>query len=331
MELTALSIGSNRSSLGLFVLVSLTFETLFYFIIDYPLTIPEFGIIIPNMKTQTNKILFSTVTKILRPLVRIFLRNSVPFGAFADLAKAVYVAVATEEYGIAGRKQTDSRVSIITGLTRKEVRRLKMLPARDDDSEAIMQRYHRAARVISGWVRDRRFSDAAGQPAELPLEGLDATFTELVKQYSGDMPVRAILDELLRVDSVEQLANGSIRLKTRAYLPDTQEGDKLSIMGTDVKDLITTIDHNICYETDRFFQRKVAYDNLPEEFLARLRAMTAERGQSLLEEMDRWLVERDRDTNPSVEGSGRKRAGIGIYYFEEDYTDEEYTEGEGQS
>ncbi len=275
------------------------------------------------MDTQTNHILFGTILKILRPLVRIFLRNNVPYGAFADLAKKVFVDVASEEFGLPGRKQTDSRVSIITGLNRKEVRRVKALPPLTEESESATQRYHRAARVISGWARDPRFLDKTGQPAELPLEGEGAVFSELVKQFSGDVPARALMDELLRADCVERLENGAIRLKARAFLPDTQEGDKLAILGVDVKDLIGTIDHNICSSTDHYFQRKVAYDNLPQEILGHFREMTEVQGQALLEEMDRWLAQQDRDLNPTVKGSGRKRAGIGIYYFEEDFTEGE--------
>ncbi len=295
----------------------------FYYVSDFRLTLFCFGNIIPNMKSQSNQILFSAVLKLLRPLVRIFLRNNIPYGIFADLAKRVYVSVASEDFGIPGKKQTDSRISIITGLNRKEVRRVKSLPQLTEEGVAILGRYHRAARVISGWVRDAHFSDDFGQPAELPLEGSGPTFSELVKQYSGDIPVRAILDELLRVGSVMQLDNGFIRLKTRAYLPDTDEGDKLGILGIDVRDLVCTIDHNICSDGDRLFQRKVAYDNLPQDVLPLFRGLTAERGQHLLEEMDRWLAKRDRDANPAVEGDGRKRAGIGIYYFEEDYTEED--------
>lgn len=276
------------------------------------------------MKNKTNQILFSAVLKLFRPLVRIFLRNGVPYGTFADLAKSVYVDVAVEEFGILGRKQTDSRVSIITGLNRKEVRRVKALPHFDEENEAVTQGYHRAARVISGWVRDRRFASANGQPADLPLEDTGGvSFSELVKLYSGDVPVRAMLDELVRVDGAEYLKDGKIRLKTRAYLPDTGEGEKLGILGTDVRDLLATIDHNICSRTDHFFQRKVAYDNLPGEVLEKLRELTSDRGQALLEEMDQWLAQHDRDTNPSAGGSGRKRAGISIYYFEEDFNEEE--------
>lgn len=286
---------------------SLNFSLLFFI----------FGNIIPNMKTQTHQILFAAVLRLLHPLVRILLRNGVPFGTFADLAKRVYVDVANEEFRLAGKKQTDSRISVITGLNRKEVRRVKTLTEPLDES--VTKRYHRAARVISGWVRDQQFLDSSGQPADLPLEGEGASFSTLVKTFSGDMPVRAVLDELLRVECIARLENGSIRLLTRAYLPGVEEGEKLGILGTDVRDLIATIDHNLAPQGVRFFQRKVEYNNLPQEFMERLRALSGEQGQYLLEELDRWLAEHDRDSNPAVEGTGRKRAGLGIYYFEEDF------------
>lgn len=280
------------------------------------LTFSFFGNIIPNMKS-THNILHAAVLRLLCPLVRILLRNGVPYGAFADLAKKIYVDVANKEFGIAGKKQTDSRVSIITGLNRKEVRRVKTLT--DPYDASVTERYHRAARVISGWVRDQQFLDASGQPADLPLEGEGTTFNELVKTFSGDMPVRAVLDELLRVDCVIRLENGKIRLKSRAYLPGAEESEKLGILGSDVRDLITTIDHNLGAQNTRFFQRKVEYDNLPEGFMEKLRTLSTDRGQALLEALDQWLARHDRDTNPKAEGAGRKRAGLGIYYFEEDF------------
>lgn len=266
------------------------------------------------------KVLFSAVIRLLRPLVRILLRNGVPYGSFADLAKRVYVDVATDEFGIPGRKQTVSRVSIITGLSRKEVKRIKSLPY-PKDTEAI-ERYNRAARVISAWVRDRRFSDDKGQPADLHIEGNGNTFSELVRLYSGDVPARAIMDELLRVGAIERLQDGRIKLVTRAYLPKTEEDDKLSILGTDVRDIMRTIDHNLrCLPLESFFQRKVSYDNLPSEVLPEVRSLSASEAQALLEKMDRWLSQQDRDVNPSVKGTGRKRAGMGIFYFEEDLTE----------
>lgn len=252
--------------------------------------------------------------------MRILLRNGIPYGTFADIAKRVYVSVAMEECGLPNRKQSISRVSVITGLTRKEISRIKDLP--ELGSGITTERYNRAARVISGWVRDRRFQDSTGKPAELHVEGDGATFSELVKLFSGDVPVRAILDELIRVGSVERTEDGKIHLITHAYVPHTGEMDKLAILGTDVNDLISTIDHNLsCEPGNSFFQRKVSYDNLPDEVLPELLNLSAKRGQALLEDFDKWLSQYDRDINPAVNGTGKKRAGIGIYYFEEDLTE----------
>ena len=273
------------------------------------------------MTSNLNQVIFKSALRLLRPLVRILMRNGISFGAFADLAKRVYIDVATEEFGIPGRKQTISRVAIITGLSRKEVLRVKRLPRPDDAGSE--ERYNRAARVISAWVRERRFSDGRGRPAALPLDGSGPTFGELVKRFGGDVPHRAVLDELARVGAVERLEDGRIRLLARAYVPSSGEVEKIGILGTDVSDLISTIDHNLRSEgTNALFQRKVCYDNLPEEALTMLRSLTHARAQEMLESFDRWMAEHDRDANPAAEGTGRKRAGIGVYYFESDMEEE---------
>ena len=254
----------------------------------------------------------AAILRLLRPLVRLLLRYGIAYGAFADLAKRVYVEVARDEFALPGRKQSVSRVSIITGLSRKEVRRVADLERPDDAATA--QRYNRAARVIGGWLRDPDFT-AGGEPRALRV---DDEFAELAKRYSGDVPPRALLDELLRVDAVATDGAGRVTLNARAYVPRSGEADKLEILGADVADLISTIDHNLTASPDRaFFQRKVSYDNLPVEGTEALRDVASRRSQSLLEELDRWMSAHDRDTSPSIVGRGRKRAVLGIYYYEE--------------
>ena len=272
------------------------------------------------MDTPLNKALCAAILRLLRPLVRVLLRNGVSYSGFADLAKWVFVDVAAREFGVSGRKQSDSRISVVTGLTRKEVARIKKIETPDDT--AAEQQYNRAARVIGGWLRDSRFTDRNGSPVPLPFDG-QASFSELVKAYSGDMTARSILDELLRVGAVERSQEGMIRLLVSAYVPVGSDAGKLHILGTDVALLIGTIDHNMreTQEQPRF-QRKVAYDNLPAEALPRLRELSHEHGQALLREIDRYLSQQDRDTNPAAQGTGRKHAGIGIYYFEEDAPEE---------
>lgn len=278
------------------------------------------------MSQLINKTLNAAILRLLRPLVRLLLRHGISYGAFADLAKAVYVDVAGKEFSVEGKKQTVSRVSIVTGLSRKEVARVQAIEKNAD--EAVMQQYNRAAKVISGWVRDQQFHNQENEPSDLLLEGDEKSFASLVKTYSGDIPSRAVLDELLRVKAVELIDN-KVHLLTHAYIPAAGESEKLQILGTDVALLINTIDHNISNKTEpTYFQRKVAYDNVPEKGLAQLRNMSEEKAQALLEHIDKYLATQDRDSNPESDGAGYKRAGLGIYYFEEDMSENKAKEKE---
>ena len=92
-----------------------------------------------------------------------------------------------------------------------------------------------------------------------------------------------MLDELLRVGSVKRLRDGRIRLVATAYVPESASAESLEILGSDVSDLIATIDHNLTVAPKRgFFQRKTAYDNLPAEALAEIRALVEREGQRAL-------------------------------------------------
>jgi len=159
--------------------------------------------------------------------------------------------------------------------------------------------------VVAGWIRDPEFSDAEGNPKILTLqEGAGsgrAAFAALARRFSGDIPFRAVLDELLRVGVVEKLDDDGIRLKMRAYVPESGDADKLNILGTDVSDLVATIDHNLQHgAADPFFQRKVMYDNVPVEALQEFRRMSGSQAQAFLERLDKWLSQHDRDTHPET-------------------------------
>jgi len=267
------------------------------------------------METKIQISLNAAILKLMRPLVRILLRNGISFQQFSNLARWVYVDVASKEFGIKGKRQTDSRVSVITGLSRKEVRKMRNMKPLNDHSEVHC--YNRAARVIAGWRKDPDFIDANGDPKALHFESGCNSFSQLVKRYSGDATPRAILDELKRVGCVRIVDNRKIMLIVEGYIPAGDKPAILSILGTDVSDLINTIDNNMSAQKNgRFFQRKVAYDNMPRQAVEKFRKLGARESQKLLERMDGWLSKHDRDTQPNVTGTGRKRSGIGIYYFE---------------
>jgi hypothetical protein len=256
----------------------------------------------------------SALALLLRPLFRVLLRHAVPFGAFAEIAKRVYAHAAMEDFAIPGKKPSISRVSILSGMTRKEVRRVLAQPA--DAALEGRERYNRAARVLTGWLRDPDYADGWGEPRLLETEG-DLGFAGLVRRHSGDMPAAAVLDELLRVGAVARRDDGRLELLTRAYVPRRSEGDKTAILGTDVADLITTIDHNLQRgETDPWFQRKVMYHSVPVAALAAFQTMSSAQSQALLEKLDRWLAAQDTEVSAGVP-QPRARVGVGVYYFEE--------------
>ena len=138
------------------------------------------------------------MARLMRPLFRLLLRHGVPFGAFEELARRTYVDVAFADFGIGGKRPSASRVSILSGLSRKEVQRLAHEPLVPESDAGA--RYNRAARMLTGWVRDRDFCEENGQPRALDPEG-DLGFAGLVKRHSGDVPSRAILDELEAIGS----------------------------------------------------------------------------------------------------------------------------------
>ena len=115
-----------------------------------------------------------------------------------------------------------------------------------------------------------------------------------------------------------------IHLVERAYIPAGDEAAKLDILGTDVADLIASIEHNLDPgDGIRYFQRKVAYDNLPPDYLPALRDQLAQKGQTLLEDLNDDMARHDRDLSGEVIAGPRRRAMVGIYYFEDETDDDE--------
>ena len=274
------------------------------------------------MSTDDNsKLLHTAIYRLCRPLVRILIRNGIPFTGFADIAKRAYVDVARDDFAVQGKKVSDSRISTITGLTRKEVRRVKMLSIHADDP--TKNHYNRAARVIFGWIHDKDYLDGDDKPLILEFDSKTSSFSHLVKKYSGDVPPRAILDELEQVGVVTTLSDGKIKLLKMGYVPSTSEAEKLKLFGRDTAGLIDTIDRNIYTEDEPFYQRKVCYDTLSSESRAEIRTVLEERGQELLIYFDAMMAERDLTINEHLQDKGdNKAAGIGIYYFEDDAFEE---------
>ena len=146
---------------------------------------------------------------------------------FSEIAKRLYVTIAQREFAIPGKPQTNTRIATLTGLSRKEVLRIV---SEGPKSEAdLTDQHNRATRVISGWVRSSEFHDKRGMPAALPFDGTGKSFSALVKRFSGDIPARTILDELLHWGAVKYLKDQRIQLVANAYIPASDTGKNKNV------------------------------------------------------------------------------------------------------
>ncbi len=222
-----------------------------------------------------------------------------------------------EDFALPGRKPSVSRAAILTGLTRKDVHVLLQEPWTGIDSSST--HYNRASRVVTAWVREHQFHGPDGTPRPLAMDGSDG-FAELVRRHGGDVPARAVLDELERVGSIELLDDGRLRLLQRAFVPGESMLLKLGILGADVAELIETITHNLDPDaTGPWYQRKVQHIGIPVDQLPAFRELSAKKSQALLEAFDVWLAEHDMGAVPeSMWAPGATaKVGVGIYYFQQ--------------
>lgn len=265
------------------------------------------------MDMPIHQVLSHAVLRLLRPLARVLLSHGMAYGAFAELARRAFADEGFLLIERSGKRPTVSAVSAITGMTRKEVRRLREEPL-DTNGEAA-QRYSRAIRVISGWLNDSEFCAADGEPAALPQDGEAGSFSALVKRYSGDIPPAAMLSTL-QVSNNVVVEDSRVVLKERAYIPMATPTDKINILGKDVGELIYTIGHNLeALPGERYFQRKVSNASVAADAVKEFRMLSNRKSQELLEEYNAWLAHHEVDDG---QDSGKDTAyiAVGIYYIE---------------
>jgi len=209
---------------------------------------------------------------------------------------------------------TYARVSVLTGLNRKEVVRLKNLT--EDSSAPLQAQPNRALRVVNGWITDGEFSDQ-GIAKVLPLNGERSCFRSLVERYSGDITMGAVLDELKRVGVVEMPDKESVKLITKGYIPQDDEWERLEILSICTADLLRTAIHNLEPENGKSrIQRQVVYPNVPHELADAFQIISEKESLELLQRLNGYLSE-SLDNRKSENPSGR-RVGLGIYFIDSD-------------
>ncbi|MGH8373363.1 MAG: DUF6502 family protein [Gammaproteobacteria bacterium] len=255
------------------------------------------------------------VLRVLRPLARILLRHGMSCLEFEEISRWVFVDVSMREseFALPNRNRPfKSRAAILTGLSRKEVMRLADLPP-PEERGAIPSR-NRAVRVVAGWMTHNDFVDDDGQPRELPVNKGQRSFADLVRLYSGDVPHRAILDELMQNGLVEKLPNDKLRLTTGngdSALVD----EELNRAGVSMGGLIDTLERNQHLGTDEALPAYCLHpvlvpgDRLPA-IRDLLRAETEVFTRRVQRQLDGYAASPDADND-------LQQVGVGVYYFED--------------
>ena len=253
----------------------------------------------------------------LKPAIHILLRCGVPWKEFAELAKSVYVEVATERFGKRGRPTNVSRTAVLTGLTRREVRKQR---GKLGATEAAPAGYvTKASLLLSAWHLNPEFVDKRGKPRLLPLEGEGASFATLLKRCGGaDVQPTTLLKELISAGCVRRRPDGRLQVLRRDYIPHSIDAQMVRLAGAALADLATTHSHNLV-RTEREparFERAAVNDRIPSSALKEFRRILEQEGQDFLERMDAWLTAQQMLPGEAA-GAELIRLGVGVYHIQD--------------
>lgn len=251
----------------------------------------------------------------VRPLVRVLLRNGVTWREFAEIGKELFVEVARSDYGIQGRPTNTARVALMTGLSRREVTRVKAALVGGESRGDLIP--NRISQILTAWHVDAEFLGADGSPAVLPASGEGPSITSLLKRYAGDMPHGAVLKELEQLGLVETVAAGC-RVTSRHYIRSAADPDLMRQAGVALGDHATTIAHNV--DANRTeparLERMATSRSLPRRRVAAFHELLVSESQAFLEKIDAWLTAHSTDEPGSTVERAKERtvrAGVGMF------------------
>ncbi len=256
-------------------------------------------------------LLLPLLRRMLRPVVRLLIRGGVTFPVAADLLRTLYVDVAT--HSLSGPAPTDSRIALLTGVHRKELRRLRTLPPGEPEPPAVTLN----GQLIATWLGAARYTDPAGEPLVLPRFGPAPSFESLVTDATRDIRPRAVLDGWL-AEGVVTLDGDLVTLNAAAFLPQPGRAEQLFYFGRNLHDHAAAAAANVLADTAApFVDRSVHYDRMTPESVAQLEAAGRRIAQRALLEFNRLaLAQLDHGEPPP--GTPTRRINLGLYLYSED-------------
>ncbi len=274
----------------------------------------------PSFSLQPDALL-RPVRRLLRPLVRLLIQGGVTFPALADLLRGLYVEVAARDLLREPRDRTDSRISLLTGVHRKEIRRWRSEAGEPEEVPPVITR---TSQIIARWLHDDEYVDSEGRPRPLPrlprAEG-GSSFESLVQSVTSDVRPRAVLDDWLNHGIVTVDAADTVTLDTAAFVPRPGSAEQLFYFGRNLHDHLSAAAANVtATDLAPFVERAAHYDNLTPATVAQLEAMGRETAQRLLTEFNRRALELLEANDKELENAPetpRHRVNLGLYLFAE--------------
>jgi hypothetical protein len=251
---------------------------------------------------------------LMTPIARWLLRNGVSYPAFADLLKTVFVEVARTELERSAREATFSALSLLSGVHRKDVRRLATESRADDRGEPV-RGVPLASQVFTRWLTGRRYRLRDGTPKALPRTGSGASFETLARELSQDVHPRTVLDELIRLGLVR--LDGELVVPASASFTPSRRLDELTtLFAANASDHIAAAVHNLTEPGRRFLEQSVFADGLSNASVEQLREKAVAAWLAAFESMVRDATERvERDA--AVDDEAQHRMRFGVYFYSE--------------
>ena len=247
------------------------------------------------------------------PVARWLMRNGVQYGTFATALKQVFVKVAQEELQATGGKLTDSALSVLSGVHRKDVR---ALGGRAHGTLASKPPSP-VSQLFARWMSDARFHDAAGRPRALPRLGAEGSFEALAREVSTDVHPRTLLDELLRL-GVARMDNDKVELLANPFVPSADMEGLADLLAASGADHLAAAVHNLTSREPRFLEQSVFTEGLSEHSAEELGAIARELWAVAFQRMvaesgARW----EADHKDAAKVGEPYRIRFGVYFYTE--------------
>lgn len=272
------------------------------------------------MQGNLKKQILDTLLIVLRPIVRILLRYNIGYREFMEVTKTAYVDIASSDFGIRGRPTNISRVAVMTGLTRKEVKRLRDKITVGGNS--ILVKTTPLADVLHHWHAEKEFVASSGKPRTLPFNGDGTSFSSLVRKFGGDIPAGAMRTEMKRVGAVTENSDGSLTVVERTFRPSEDHNTLVTALVHAAYPVLSNIEHNTNPErNDETWVNRVAFTRLVDSNESgRLCRIAKDRIVNFAESVDDIFMAYESlqvDEKDIDERRNQNTIAVGVFYFEE--------------